>query len=342
MGLKIENLCVDLQKNQILKHIELDIESGAFVSLLGPSGCGKSTLLKSIAGLLDISSGEIRVDEESITRMAPEKRGTVIVFQDLCLFPHMTVEQNVAFSMQLKNIPKQQQEKRVRELLELVQLQGFEKRRIKQMSGGQKQRVALARAIAANPRVLLLDEPFSGLDENLRDEMGYLVKRLHQQMGCITIMVTHDKREAMRFSDKIALMLNGNILQYDSPQTIFYHPATRSVAEYIGQGNYLAGTVKDGQFYANGIQCPTDKVDGEYDLLVHPHAIRFLNKGGSPYRITDILFEGEIVEVHLQDEKSKLIANLLHDEWNEIEAAKGSIVGVTIEEQNRIFFEKEE
>ena len=160
MSLTIKELCVDLQKTRILKNINLEIRTGEFVSLLGASGCGKTTLLKSIAGLLETQEGDIRIDDTSITNLAPEKRGTVIVFQDLRLFPHMTVEQNISFSMDLKKIPKKDKQAQVGELLKAVQLEGFEKRKIREMSGGQRQRVALARALAADPKILLLDEHF--------------------------------------------------------------------------------------------------------------------------------------------------------------------------------------
>ena len=176
MELKIENLEVTLQKNKILNRVSLTVKSGELISLLGASGCGKSTMLKSIAGLLDIEKGRICLDEKEIQNMAPEKRGTVIVFQDLRLFPHMTVEKNIAFPMELKKVPKARQKEIIKKLLEDVQLPGFEKRKIKEMSGGQMQRVALARALACEPSILLLDEPFSGLDEKLRLEMGALVK----------------------------------------------------------------------------------------------------------------------------------------------------------------------
>ena len=190
MGLTVEKLNVKLQKEEILHEVSLDIKDGEFVSLLGASGCGKSTLLKSIAGLLEIESGEICIDGKSVNHVAPEGRGTVIVFQDLRLFPHMTVEKNIAFSMEIKKVPKAVQKETVKELLKDVQLSGYENRKMKEMSGGQLQRVALARALAANPKVLLLDEPFSGLDEKLRLEMGALVKKLHDEKKLTTILVT--------------------------------------------------------------------------------------------------------------------------------------------------------
>ncbi len=333
MSLKIKELCVDLQKAEILKHINLEIKTGEFVSLLGASGCGKTTLLKSIAGLLDVRCGEIMIDEKSVVNLAPEKRGTVIVFQDLRLFPHMTVEQNIAFTMSLKKVSKETQKQRVAELLEAVQLPGFEKRKIREMSGGQKQRVALARALAADPKILLLDEPFSSLDENLRSEMARLVKKLHKQLGLTVVMVTHDKSEAMKVSDRIALMKDGEVLQYDSPEEMFYHPTSKPVADYMGQTNYISGVVKNHQFISEDFTYQTEVEDGEYEWMIRPSAIRLQRTdagGTAAYQIQEVLFEGETAEVTLEREGRVLTAWLLHTEWSELQVQVGDLVQVSI------------
>lgn len=264
MSLSIENLKVVLQKKEILHGVNLNIQEGEFISLLGASGCGKTTLLKSIAGLLEIEKGEIKIRGKSILAIPPEKRGTVIVFQDLRLFPHMTVEKNIMFPMELRKVPKEERRKTVKRLLEAVQLEGFEKRKIREMSGGQMQRVALARALAADPTVLLLDEPFSGLDEKLRGEMGGIVKKLHEEWKITTILVTHDIREALQMSDRIAWMDSGNILQYDTPQNMMEHPANEKVKEYFGRMNYVEGIVKDGRFKSSFFEAEVNLPDGEY------------------------------------------------------------------------------
>lgn len=338
MSLRITELSVDLQKNSILKHINLEINTGEFISLLGASGCGKTTLLKSIAGLLDVKEGDIQIDGKSIVKLPPEKRGTVIVFQDLRLFPHMTVEQNIGFTMDIKKVSKEIKKKRVAELLHAVQLDGFEKRKIREMSGGQKQRVALARALAADPKILLLDEPFSSLDENLRCEMAELVRKLHREMGLTVVMVTHDKEEAMKVSDYIALMKDGEVLQYDNPEVMFYHPVSKTVADYMGQTNYIRGKVSDGRFVSPVTEFGTEKSDGEYELMVRPSAVKLTREGGCRYDIEEVLFEGETAEVSLRLNEERLTAWMLHKEWNTLSAKEGEQIGVLINTEDGILF----
>lgn len=338
MSLRITELSVDLQKNSILKHINLEINTGEFISLLGASGCGKTTLLKSIAGLLDVKEGDIQINGKSIMKQPPEKRGTVIVFQDLRLFPHMTVEQNIGFTMDIKKVSKEIKKKRVAELLHAVQLEGFEKRKIREMSGGQKQRVALARALAADPKILLLDEPFSSLDENLRCEMAELVRKLHREMGLTVVMVTHDKEEAMKVSDYIALMKDGEVLQYDNPEVMFYHPVSKTVADYMGQTNYIRGKVSDGRFVSPVTEFATENADGEYELMVRPSAVKLTREGGCRYDIEEVLFEGETAEVSLRLNEERLTAWMLHKEWNALSAKEGEQIGVLINTEDGILF----
>ena len=338
MSLRITELSVDLQKNSILKHINLEINTGEFISLLGASGCGKTTLLKSIAGLLDVKEGDIQINGKSIMKQPPEKRGTVIVFQDLRLLPHMTVEQNIGFTMDIKKVSKEIKKKRVAELLHAVQLDGFEKRKIREMSGGQKQRVALARALAADPKILLLDEPFSSLDENLRCEMAELVRKLHREMGLTVVMVTHDKEEAMKVSDYIALMKDGEVLQYDKPEVMFYHPVSKAVADYMGQTNYIRGKVSGGRFSSPTTEFATENADGEYELMVRPSAVKLTREGGCRYDIEEVLFEGETAEVSLRLNEERLTAWMLHKEWNTLSAKEGEQIGVLINTEDGILF----
>ena len=235
MKLEIRDLTVDIGSSTILERVDLDVEEKEFLILLGPSGCGKSTLLKTIAGINTVKNGAIRLDGELINEMPPHKRGTVIVFQDMRLFPNMTVSENVAYPLRIKGIRKTERRAKAAEFLSYVQLDGFDDRRISSLSGGQMQRVALARALAAEPRLLLLDEPFSSLDENLRDDMRSLVKDLHERFGMTTIMVTHDRDEAFSMADRIALMFNGRIVQIGKPADVYENPADEQVRKYFGK-----------------------------------------------------------------------------------------------------------
>ena len=332
MSLSIRGLNVSLSKNHILKDINLDIKSGEFVSILGNSGCGKTTLIKSIAGLVDVSSGSISIDENDISGLSPEKRKTVIVFQDLRLFPHMNVEQNIAFSMKLQKMDKKDIEERVKVLLEQVRLSGFEKRKISQLSGGQMQRVALARALGANPKLLLLDEPFSGLDESLRKDMGNLVKRLHRENKITTIMITHDKEEAMKFSDKVALMKEGTILQYATPLDIFSRPKSKEVAQFMGELNYFDGEVKNGKFTSEIISFNTDKAEGKYSLMLRPGGLSVSERSDDGYLIKETVYAGEFVSLLLERDKEYLV-RLAYKEFKSLELKAGDYVKIKVNEE---------
>lgn len=338
-GLSVENLKVSLQEKEILHGISLRAEPGEFISLLGESGCGKSTLLKSIAGLLEPEEGEIFLEGSSLLEIPPQKRGTVIVFQDLRLFPHMTVEKNIAFPMELKKIPKDIQKETVERLLEGVQLSGYGKRKIRQLSGGQMQRVALARALAAKPRLLLLDEPFSGLDERLRAEMGALVAKLHRKMGLTTVLVTHDRREALKLSDRIVLMGEGKVIQCGTPWEMFYRPVSREAAEYFGKANYLKGTVEGGRFKSRLFEAPVCflgegtgrcKAEGLSEAIVRPFFVRLTAKGDYPVR--EVIFMGELAEAVVETPEGPIRSQMMSRELERLGIEKGGRVGIEIEE----------
>ena len=335
MSLTIKNLRVTLQKKEILHGITLDIKEGEFISLLGESGCGKTTLLKCIAGFLEVKQGNIHIQGKSVMNVPPEKRGTVIVFQDLRLFPHMTVEKNIMFPMELQKIPKKVQKETVKKLLENVQLEGFEKRKMREMSGGQMQRVAIARALAANPKVLLLDEAFSGLDENLRAEMRSLVKRLHEEWKITTILVTHDKREALQISDRIALMSEGKILQYAPPKEIFCYPSSKNVAEYFGEVNYISGTVENGRVISDLFERDIDLPNGEYEAMIRPSSVSITKNGN--YQVADCTFMGEIQEISIQAGKHMLKSQIMNGK-----SEKGDMVGIVFNQEEISWFKKGE
>ncbi|GAB3119437.1 ABC transporter ATP-binding protein [Novispirillum itersonii] len=227
-----------------LHNVSLDIRPNEFFTLLGPSGCGKTTLLRIIAGFEDITAGTLKLFGTDITALPPDRRPINTVFQHYSLFPHMTVAENVAFGLRRLKMPAADITRRVAEMLEMIKLSSHAGRRPHQLSGGQQQRVALARALAPRPKVLLLDEPLSALDLKLRQAMRMELKTLQQQTGVTFIFVTHDQEEALAMSDRIAVMSEGRVQQIDAPQVIYEHPATRFVADFIGDANFLTASVE--------------------------------------------------------------------------------------------------
>ncbi len=225
-----------------VNRLSLTVASGELVALLGPSGCGKTTTMRMIAGLLDPSSGDIRFDDRSVLAVAPERRGAVMVFQKHLLFPNMTVAENVGFGLKMRGVPRQTIEQRVADLLSLVQLPDFGPRKPSELSGGQQQRIALARALIIEPEVLLLDEPLANLDANLRLEMRQLIRTIQQKTGITTLFVTHDQEEAVMLADRVALMMDGLLLQYDKPSAFYARPRNEQVARFFRNENLLAGT----------------------------------------------------------------------------------------------------
>jgi spermidine/putrescine transport system ATP-binding protein len=226
--------------------LHLDIRDGEFFSLLGPSGCGKTTTLRMIAGFEYPTAGSIRIFGDEMGLEPPNRRPVNTVFQSYALFPHLTIEQNIAFGLEMKDVGKDEIRRRVGEMIELVQLQGREKRKPKQLSGGQQQRVALARALVNHPKVLLLDEPLGALDLKLRQAMQLELKQLQERVGITFIYVTHDQEEALTMSDRLAVMDGGQLLQVGGPQAIYDRPRTRFVADFIGDTNLVDATVVDG------------------------------------------------------------------------------------------------
>ena len=230
--------------NHVVKDLNLQVEEGEFLTLLGSSGCGKTTTLRMIAGFEEPTTGSIQVEGEPIEDKEPFERNVNTVFQSYALFPHKTIYDNVAYGLKMKKVPKKEIKERVTEMLEMVQLSGFEKRYPSQLSGGQKQRVAIARALINRPKVLLLDEPLGALDLKLRKQMQLELKRLHKKLHITFIYVTHDQEEALTMSDRIAIMHDGVMDQIGSPTDIYERPATKFVATFIGETNVFDGTIK--------------------------------------------------------------------------------------------------
>lgn len=259
--------------------VSLEVAQGEFVSLLGPSGCGKTTTLRMIAGFIAPTSGDISFDERSVVGLPPYRRNIGMVFQSLALFPHMTVFENVAYGLKLRRVAAAELTERVQGMLDLVQLGAFAKRMPDELSGGQRQRVAFARALAIDPKILLLDEPFAALDRKLREEMQVELRRLHQRLRITTVFVTHDQREAFTLSDRIAVMNQGRIEQVGTPFDVYYRPATRFIADFVGVANLLPVRIE----HSSDEQAKV-ALDGEDVSLEVPLA------GRAPRRGTGYLF----------------------------------------------------
>ena len=271
--------------NHVVKDLNLSIEEGEFLTLLGSSGCGKTTTLRMIAGFEEPTSGTIMVEGERVEEKEPFERNVNTVFQSYALFPHKTIYDNIAYGLKMKKVPKAEIRERVTEMMEMVQLSGFEKRYPSQLSGGQKQRVAIARALINRPRVLLLDEPLGALDLKLRKQMQLELKRLQKKLNITFIYVTHDQEEALTMSDRIAVMHDGIIDQLASPTEIYEHPTTKFVATFIGETNIYDGcitrieegiavmTLENG---AVSVKCPEDFSLLEYATIsVRPEKMKF-------------------------------------------------------------------
>jgi iron(III) transport system ATP-binding protein len=239
----IENLSKSFGEFLALDRVGLTIETGELFFLLGPSGCGKTTLLRHIAGFYQPDEGRILFDGKDVTRVPAHQRNTGMVFQNYALWPHLTVEKNVAFGLEERRLPKTEIDRRVTEALRVVQLEDLARRRIHEMSGGQQQRVALARALVVRPACLLLDEPLSNLDSKLRLEMRQEIRRICREFHLTSIYVTHDQQEALSIADRIAILNAGKVLQVGAPEEIYRNPGNRFVAEFIGEGNFLTGHV---------------------------------------------------------------------------------------------------
>ena len=300
-----------------LDRVDLDVHSGEFLTLLGPSGSGKTTLLMVLAGFTRPDSGSLRFGDEEVIRTPPHKREVGMVFQNYALFPHMDVAGNIGFPLKLRGASKDDLNARVENALATVQLQGYGERRITQLSGGQKQRVALARAIVFEPRILLMDEPLSALDKKLREQMQIELRHLHEKLGMTTVYVTHDQREALTMSDRVAVINHGKLVQLDEPRAIYDHPATPFVANFIGESTLLGVEYIDGhpcyagvplQIAAQNTEQNKNAIRGEL-LMLRPERLILLPGGASADyncftgKVDDVVYQGEsfVVYATLED-----------------------------------------
>lgn len=287
--INLKNIVVEFEDGErILKNINLDIKEKEFVTFLGPSGCGKTTTLRIIAGFLEPTSGDIFFDGQRINGLPPHKRNVNTVFQRYALFPHLNVYENIAFGLRVKKVSEKEIVHRVGEMLEMVNLKGFEKRSVNRLSGGQQQRVAIARALVNHPKLLLLDEPLGALDLKLRKEMQIELRRIQQELELTFVYVTHDQEEALTMSDSIVVMNNGHIQQIGSPTDIYNEPVNAFVADFIGESNIVNGSMP--------LDCVVEFAGKRFQCV---------DKGFSPNETVDVVIRPEDVKI-IPAEKAQL------------------------------------
>lgn len=305
----LRDISVDFDGDPILVGLDLDIRDKEFVTLLGPSGCGKTTTLRTIGGFVTPKSGDVFFDGVRINDLPPYKRQVNTVFQRYALFPHLNVFENVEFGLKLKKLPENERKTRVWEMLDLVNLTGYDRRNIDQLSGGQQQRVAIARALVNHPRVLLLDEPLGALDLKLRKEMQIELKRMQQALEITFIYVTHDQEEALTMSDTVVVMKDGDILQVGTPQDIYNEPKNAFVADFIGESNIIDGVMHADclvEFAGKKFEC-VDTGFGRLervDVVIRPEDIKVISPENAPITgvVESVIFKGVhfemIVDAH--------------------------------------------
>ncbi|MBX7405747.1 ABC transporter ATP-binding protein [Clostridium chauvoei] len=324
--IELEGVSKKYGDNNVLDNLSLSIKKNEFLTLLGPSGCGKTTTLKIIAGFEQADSGKLLFDGKDISSLPPYKRQVNTVFQKYALFPHMNIYENIAFGLTIKKINKNEIDKKVKEMLKLVSLEGFEKRNIDSLSGGQQQRVAIARALVNEPEVLLLDEPLGALDLKLRKEMQIELKRIQQRLGITFIFVTHDQEEALTMSDTIIVMNKGKIQQMGTPVDIYNEPSNAFVADFIGESNILDGIMID-DFKVNFSNRTFECVDKgfnkneEIDVVIRPEDIKIVNSDSGMLKgiVKSVVFKGVHYEIEvLEGDHLWIIHNTKHAEIDSI------------------------
>lgn len=333
-----------------VEGFDLSLHKGEFFSLLGPSGCGKTTVLRMIAGFQEPTSGTIRIDGRDMRGIPANRRPTNMVFQSYAIFPHLSVGDNVGFGLAKSGLTSHERKKRIAEALELVELSGFQKRKAQELSGGQRQRVALARALIMKPKVLLLDEPLSALDKNMRETMQLELRRLQQSIGITFVMVTHDQYEAMTMSDRIGVMFNGQLKQVDSPSSLYAAPANREVASFIGGMNFL--TARVGEHTANEmvvdvrglgrLVIPADPNTAPSDVErlvgIRPEQIEISSQAPEDYDVavrgivTDVAFYGASIRYHVRiDGVCQPLSVAVPNYFHKLDFSRGDAVWIALQ-----------
>lgn len=322
--LKIKNVSKSYDIKKVLNNISLEIEEGEFLCLLGPSGCGKTTLLRIIAGLEDINEGYIYLQDKDITDVEPYKRGFGIVFQSYALFPNMTAYNNIAFPLKEKKMSKDHIDKKVNEVLEIVGLKSEAHKYPRQLSGGQQQRIAIARAIALEPKFLLLDEPMSALDAKVRNKLRLDIKKFQKDLNITTIMVTHDQEEAITMADKIAILNDGDIMQFGTPQEIYQNPKNLFTANFIGDTNSFEYE--------------------DYILTVRPEYVNLKNSNdiNANAKVESIEFRGSSIRVELRYilKENNIISDISIKDWANLNLSEGDLVNININEKYYLKYPK--
>ena len=334
---EIKSIQKSFNNIKVLKDIDFSIEKGEFLTLLGPSGCGKSTLLRCIAGLNNFENGSIIIDNKDIGNVKPKDRQVGMVFQSYALFPNMTLYENIAFGLKIKNLPKKEIDKKVKEMIEIVELNGKEDNYITELSGGQQQRVALARSIVTEPKVLLLDEPLSALDAKIRKNLQVQIRKIQKKLNMTTIFVTHDQEEAMTMSDKIIVMNKGYIAQIGGPEEIYKHPANEFVARFIG--NYNVYNKIEGKKLLN--------IKLENSIAIRPEVISISKENDKDKlenyyikaRVNQKYMIGSIVRYELYKDDIKILVDMLNQDSL---ISEGSEVYVKIPKKDVIHFNEED
>lgn len=340
--IELKGITKSYGKDTILDNLSLNIKKNEFLTLLGPSGCGKTTTLKIIAGFESADSGQVVFENNIINDIPPYERQLNTVFQKYALFPHMNVYENIAFGLKIKKMSKDVIDKKVKEMLKLVALEGYEKRDIDALSGGQQQRVAIARALVNEPKVLLLDEPLGALDMKLRKEMQLELKRIQQKLGITFIFVTHDQEEALTMSDTIVVMNKGEIQQMGSPEDIYNEPKNSFVAKFIGESNIVDGIMLEDfkvQFAGKTFNCVDKGFDKneKVEIVIRPEDFEMVKyeEGMLKGTVTSVIFKGVHYEIDVKDEENTWI---LH---NTKHAEIGSKIGLSLDPESIHIMKKE-
>lgn len=332
-----------------LNDVSLDVKSGEFLTLLGPSGSGKTTLLMVLAGFTRPDQGSLKFGDDEVIRKPPHLRDVGMTFQNYALFPHMTVAGNVGYPLKLRGASKAEMAERVEKALEMVQLGGFGDRGIEQLSGGQKQRVALARSIVFEPRILLIDEPLSALDKKLRDRMQIELRHLHEQLGMTTVYVTHDQREALTMSDRIAVVNHGRIMQLATPQELYEQPANRFVADFIGDSTFLPVTHEGDRLIAAGVTLKTTRKAPDADklsLMLRPERVTVMEGDTGDANVfdatvTELVYQGEsfLLYAKLTDGTEVAVRGAIRDDTFRTLPAPGAAVKLGITPADTVIIE---